>query len=230
LWFEVCDTGCGIADEAIGRLFQGFEQADAGTTRRHGGTGLGLSISHRLSELMGGSLTATSIVAAGSKFRVELPLRLTRASDPARATETALSPTPTDISLLVAEDHPVNRQVLALLLAPTGWRLTFAEDGAQALDIAGREPFDAILMDMQMPVMDGLNATRAIRAAEGPNRTTPVLALTANALDHHRQAWADVGVDIYLTKPINPGELIAEVTRACAATIPSHPEFRVVAG
>ena len=119
----------------------------------------------------------------------------------------------------------MNRRVIALLLEPVGWRLTFAENGARAFEIAGREPFDAILMDMHMPEMDGLQATRAIRASAGPNRTTPILALTANALDHHRKAWSDIGVDSFLSKPINLDELIAAVATACAPATSSDPEL-----
>ena len=225
LWFEVSDTGCGIAPDAVERLFQGFEQADAGTTRRHGGTGLGLSISHRLAQLMGGQLTATSIAGVGSRFRADLPLRLATASGLAPASQAPAPAPPSNLSLLVAEDHPVNRRVIALLLEPVGWRLTFAENGARAFEIAGREPFDAILMDMHMPEMDGLQATRAIRASAGPNRTTPILALTANALDHHRKAWSDIGVDSFLSKPINLDELIAAVATACAPATSSDPEL-----
>jgi CheY-like chemotaxis protein len=108
----------------------------------------------------------------------------------------------------------VNRRILALLLEPYGCRLTLVEDGAQAVERAAQEPFDAILMDMQMPVMDGLEASRHIRR-DGPNRETPVIALTANAMDTHRAAWHAVGVHAFLTKPINPALLAVTLAEAC---------------
>ena len=217
LVFDVRDTGCGIAETGLARLFQGFEQADAGVTRRYGGTGLGLSISRRLAQLMGGDLTATSHLDVGSTFRLTLPLRLAVLPQKAVAAHGGDLAMLGTLDLLVADDHPVNRRVLALLLEPLGWRLTFAEDGAEAVRIAGAAPFDAILMDMQMPVMDGLSATKVLRASPGPNQSTPVLALTANALEHHRQAWAEIGVHRFLSKPINLTDLIEAISDACAA-------------
>ena len=127
------------------------------------------------------------------------------------------------VRILVAEDHPVNQRVLELLLAPLGCRVTFCEDGAQAVELVAREVFDVILMDMQMPVMDGLEASRRIRVQDGGG--PPIVALTANALDHHRAAWAAVGVDGFVSKPIAPADLYTALTTALAP--PDKAEIRL---
>ena len=210
----VTDSGCGIPADRLEHVFNSFEQADAGTTRRYGGTGLGLSISRKLAEVMGGSLTVASIEGEGSTFTLQLPMTVvTVVCDQAQQAAVDLSVL-ANRSILAADDHPVNRRILALLLEPYGCRLTLVEDGAQAVERAAQEPFDAILMDMQMPVMDGLEASRHIRR-DGPNRETPVIALTANAMDTHRAAWHAVGVHAFLTKPINPALLAVTLAEAC---------------
>ncbi|KQW79625.1 ATP-binding protein [Brevundimonas sp. Root1279] len=216
LTLAVSDTGCGIPAERLAQVFNSFEQADVGTTRRHGGTGLGLSISRKLAEIMGGSLTAASTVGQGSTFTLVLPMSeaegaLAEPERPAEA-EGVLA----GRSILAADDHEVNRRILTLLLEPHGCRLTLVENGAEALEAAELERFDAILMDMQMPVMDGLEATRRIRAVS-LNAATPVIALTANALDTHRAAWESAGVHAFLTKPIDPIMLAKTLAEACAA-------------
>lgn len=209
---DVRDTGCGIAPERLAYIFNSFEQADAGITRRYGGTGLGLAISRRLAELMGGSLTATSEEGAGSTFTLIMPVAVIEAALPVEASPAATSQ---DIlkgsSLLVADDHAVNRRILSLLLEPHGCRLTMVENGLEAFEAALTEPFDAILMDMQMPIMDGLEASRRIRSS-GVNRQTPLIALTANAMDIHRAAWTEVGANAFLTKPIDPALLARTVS------------------
>jgi signal transduction histidine kinase/ActR/RegA family two-component response regulator len=210
----VTDSGCGIPADRLEHVFNSFEQADAGTTRRYGGTGLGLSISRKLAEVMGGSLTVASVEGEGSTFTLQLPMTVvTVVCDQAQKAAVDLSVL-ANRSILAADDHPVNRRILALLLEPYGCRLTLVEDGAQAVERAAQEPFDAILMDMQMPVMDGLEASRHIRR-DGPNRETPVIALTANAMDTHRAAWHAVGVHAFLTKPINPALLAVTLAEAC---------------
>lgn len=211
----VADSGCGIPADRLAYVFNSFEQADAGTTRRYGGTGLGLSISRKLARMMGGDLTVASTEGQGSTFTLNLPLQVAARApvEPERAVA--------DIgslhgrSILAADDHEVNRRILKLLLEPHGCRLTLVENGAEALEAASVERFDAILMDMQMPVMDGLEAARRLRLGR-LNGSTPVIALTANALDVHKAAWDQIGVHAFLTKPIDPTLLAATLAQACA--------------
>lgn len=212
----VSDTGCGIPADRVSQIFNSFEQADVGTTRRYGGTGLGLSISRKLAELMGGSLTVESIEGEGSTFTLSLPVTAVEAAVAAPVRPLEIAGSLAGRSILAADDHEVNRRILQLLLEPHGCRLTLVENGAEALEEASGQRFDAILMDMQMPVMDGLEATRRIRAGE-VNGATPVIALTANALDVHRAAWDAAGVHAFLTKPIDPAMLAATLAEACAA-------------
>lgn len=208
------DTGIGIPKARLAGVFNSFEQVEAGTTRRYGGTGLGLAICRRLAELMGGSLKVDSEEGVGSTFTLILPVAAVGAPARTAAAREDVGPVLSGRVILAADDHEVNRRILALLLEPHGCRLVSVENGAEAVDAAALERFDAILMDMQMPVLDGLQATRAIRAG-GANARTPVIALTANALDVHRAAWAEAGVARYLTKPIEPALLIAALAEAC---------------
>ena len=215
LVFRVSDTGEGIPTDLLPRLFGAFEQASAGTTRVHGGSGLGLAISRRLAGLMGGALEAESVLGVGSTFSLILPLVVGQALAP--QDHEAADPIGLEgLRVLVAEDHPVNQRVLQLLLEPLGCCLTICDDGARAVAIARRETFDAILMDMQMPVLDGLAATGQIKSGGGVNKRTPVIALTANALEHHRAAWLAAGVDLFVSKPIEPGRLIGALIAARA--------------
>jgi len=228
LTVAVIDTGCGIPADRLAQVFNSFEQAEAGTTRRYGGTGLGLSISRKLAEMMGGTLTAASVEGEGSTFTLTLPVEVVQAV--ARAPEQIEAPVAvlSGRSILAADDHEVNRRILQLLLEPHGCRLTLVENGAEALAAAAVQPFDAILMDMQMPVMDGLEAARRIRLGR-VNGATPVIALTANALDVHRTAWDAVGVHAFLTKPIDPVMLAATLAEACAVERPNVNQSAAVA-
>ena len=225
----VTDTGCGIPADRLARVFDGFEQAEAGTTRRFGGTGLGLTISRRLAELMGGTLTAESVEGEGSTFRLSLPvIVVSDAGEPGDVQPRRIAE-PAGLSgrsILAADDHEVNRRILRLLLEPHGCRLTLVENGAEAVEAAAVERFDAILMDMQMPIMDGLEATRRIRG-HGANGDTPVIALTANAMDVHRAAWDAAGVYAFLTKPIDPALLADTLAMACAERTPGTVEAAV---
>lgn len=167
---------------------------------------------------MAGALEVESEPGRGSVFRLTLPL--IRGAAPAETTPEIVAEGGDEalhgLRVLVAEDHPVNQRVLELLLAPLGCRLTFCEDGEKAVDLAGVQEFDAILMDMQMPVLDGLEATKRIKGGLGINRATPVIALTANALEHHRAAWAEVGVHDFVSKPIDPRQLASALLAAAA--------------
>ena len=221
LLVAVSDTGCGIPADRLVHVFNSFEQADAGTTRRYGGTGLGLSISRKLAEIMDGTLTVKSVEGTGSTFTLIVPMTVSQ-SRPATARALAdETGTLEGRSVLAADDHEVNRRILKLLLEPHGCRLTLVENGAEALEAASTERFDVILMDMQMPVMDGLEATRRIRQSGQANADTPVVALTANALDVHRAAWEAAGVHAFLTKPIDPVALAGALVSAC--TVPAEP-------
>ena len=212
---SVRDTGIGFDAARFSSVFSRFEQADGTITRRYGGTGLGLAICADLTELMGGEIGCDSTPGQGSEFWVTIPL------SPAESEQAILSPaesTPEALSLrvLVADDHPVNRKVVEAVLAGTGCDLVHVEDGAAAVAEVQRNQFDLILMDMQMPIMDGLAATREIRAWEaayGRGRT-PLLMLTANALPEHISAGAAAGADGHLSKPLRIEVLLEAVALA----------------
>jgi CheY-like chemotaxis protein len=220
---SVSDSGIGFDAETKDRLFNRFEQADGSITRRFGGTGLGLAISRSLAEAMGGELDADAAPGHGARFTLSVRLqpcaRLQTSPEPsapdASADDTALQRTP---RVLVAEDHPTNRRVVELILGAAGVELTCVENGEEAVAASAHEDFDLILMDMQMPVMDGLTAIGLIRGREmreGRTRT-PIYSLTANAMAEHGQASLDAGADGHITKPINAGALLAIVSAACA--------------
>jgi CheY-like chemotaxis protein len=216
LTFEVADTGIGFDAETKARLFSRFEQADGSITRRFGGTGLGLSISRALAEAMGGTLDAEAQPGRGACFtlRLELPRR---ASDLDLWTDAAPEPAsegPTRrLRVLVAEDHPTNRRVVELVLGSSDVDLTCVENGALAVAATETQAFDVILMDMQMPVMDGLTAIRLIRTreAEDGRGRTPIHVLTANAMPEHVAGSRAAGADGHLSKPILAEDLLALV-------------------
>ena len=216
LWLSlsVRDTGIGF-DQATGaRLFQRFEQADGSITRRYGGTGLGLAISRSLAEAMGGDLEAASTPGEGAVFtlRLGLPLAVDGTNE-AAPEPLAAAPTDARRRVLLAEDHPTNRRVVQLILEVVDVDLTCVEDGAAAVEAAAAQAFDLILMDMQMPVMDGLTAIRAIREREVCTGASPVriISLTANAMPEHAEASRLAGANGHLTKPIAADKLIAAV-------------------
>jgi PAS domain S-box-containing protein len=224
LALTVEDTGVGFGSDHAARLFDRFNQADSTITRRFGGTGLGLSICRSLVEMMGGEIEARSTPGAGSRFRFVLPLRRSGslADYDARETETAPAALPEagrPLRVLLAEDHPTNQRVVQLILASQGAEVIIAGDGAQALTAFEAGPFDVVLMDMQMPVMDGLSATRRIReieAATGRART-PVVMLSANAMAEHREEALAAGADSHVAKPITAASLLAGIEAVVAA-------------
>ncbi|WP_339932157.1 ATP-binding protein [uncultured Brevundimonas sp.] len=221
LRFTVEDTGIGFDCETRERLFKRFEQADGAITRRFGGTGLGLAISHQLASLMDGNLDCESEPGGGSAFILTIPLRL--AASPAAPLEDVsvitADPNAPALRVLVADDHATNRKVVELILAQAAVELTMVEDGAEALEAYRAGEFDLVLMDMQMPVMDGLAATREIRLHEATMGLprTPVVMLTANALAEHVTAAEDAGADLHLAKPFNAAQLLSVVFELPAA-------------
>ena len=215
LAFSVSDTGIGFDAEVGARLFRRFEQADASITRRFGGTGLGLAICRSLAQLMGGTIQAASNPGEGSTFVVTLPLEpaeVVSEETVALADEAEVQ----GIHVLLAEDHPTNQRVVSLILEAAGVRLDVVETGVAALERLSDRAYDLVLMDMQMPEMDGLTATQRLREREramGIPRT-PVIMLTANALDEHVQASLAAGADAHLSKPVRADNLLAAIAAA----------------
>jgi CheY-like chemotaxis protein len=224
--FSVEDTGIGFDEETGARLFNRFEQADASITRRFGGTGLGLSICKILAEMMGGTIRADSRPGEGATFLFEAPLPAASPEIPSPGTgpdfTAAMVGRPPRI--LLAEDHPANRRVVEFILEPLGAELHSVENGELAVAEAAAGSFDLILMDMQMPVMDGLEAVRRIRErerAEGLDRVR-VCMLTANALPQFQTMAREAGADDFLTKPISAEALIGRVVAlGCVSDVPS---------
>ena len=245
LEFEVIDTGIGIAEDACKRLFSDFAQADVTTARHYGGTGLGLAISKRLALGMGGSIGVDSTPGKGSRFWFDLPL--TPAPEavaaeplavPAAAPAEPVAAPPVvgaavadpgpdfvpaqTLRLLLVEDNKVNQKVALALLGRLGYQVDLAENGLQGVEAAARQRYALILMDMQMPVMDGLTATRRIRELGGANRDVPIVALTANAMQSDQDACHAAGMNDFLAKPFDRAALVACIERWLAPRT-GHP-------
>jgi two-component system, sensor histidine kinase len=219
LTVEVRDTGIGMSDEVQARLFTPFTQADSSISRRFGGTGLGLAISRELVELMGGTIGVDSALGQGSRFCFTLRCRAAAVPMPIAApaeAPTAVRP----LDILVAEDNRVNQMLIAALLEKLGHRATLVGDGEQAVAAVAQGRFDLVLMDVQMPKLDGVSATKAIRALDGAAARTPVVALTANALPGQRESYIADGMDDYLSKPIQPAALAATLGRWATGVAP----------
>jgi two-component system, sensor histidine kinase len=228
LEFVVTDTGIGMDEATQANLFKRFVQGDSSRSRRHGGTGLGLEISRNLARLMGGDITVRSKPGEGSRFTFSLPL--VEARDPAAgAVGAADRPTPAAraLEVLVAEDHPVNREYMAALLENMGHHAHFSANGEEAVQAAREHRFDIILMDLHMPVLDGVGATRAIRTLpDAATATVPIVALTADAFPETRERCLVAGMNDFLTKPVSPQKLATSLRRLfgadAAAGIPAE--------
>lgn len=224
LEIKVVDTGIGFDKETGRRLFQRFIQADTSITRRFGGTGLGLAICRGLIEAMGGGMNWESEPGEGSTFIVRIPLEreeapaLVASADQSPETDTTGQEAP--LRILAAEDHPTNQKVLRLILEPLGVDLTVCDDGMAALKAYQANHFDVILMDMQMPVMDGLSATQAIREHEKAHNlpSTPIVMVTANAMRQHRDQAIEAGANSHLAKPFTPVSLMNAIEAALGET------------
>ena len=232
LIIKVSDTGIGFDDEARARLFNRFEQADGSITRQFGGTGLGLSICKALTEMMGGTISVMSVPNQGSSFMVKLPLSRLMSLDTfdirSETQPATVTPPTTDeiepsrlLRILLAEDHPTNQRVVAMILQPYGVDLTVVENGVKALEAFEAGKFDVVLMDMQMPEMDGLKATQAIRVLELTTQLprTPIAMLSANAMNEHVEQALDAGCDVHIAKPVTPEALVKGIQAALASSV-----------
>lgn len=229
LTIAVRDTGIGIPPDKCAHLFEAFTQLDGSLSRRFGGTGLGLAICRHLALLMQGAITAESSPGEGSLFRVEVRLHRAPADIPAPPAE----PGADRLRVLIAEDDPTNRLVATRMVSRLGHHVDAVEDGAEAVETLRRARYDVVLMDLMMPGMDGLAATRAIRAETAPHAATPIVGLTANARPDDEAACMAAGMDAFLTKPVSAERLsrtlrsvVAGPGRDGASSLSSAPEDR----
>ena len=220
---HVSDTGIGIPEDKVGRIFEAFRQADGSTTRSYGGTGLGLTITKRLAGLMGGDLSVVSQIGKGSvftlTFKAKTPIRHVKslaggesAGEQSSSQRQALS----GRDILVVDDNLINRQVAKTILEIYGFNVEVACDGVEAVEVSQDHKFDLILMDIHMPRMDGVRAVKGIQSGDGMNANTPVIALTADAMSGDREKYLQKNMHGYVSKPINERELIAEIERVIA--------------
>ena len=211
--FRVADTGIGIPQERLAEVFEKFAQLESAKDRRFGGTGLGLALSRELAELMGGMLAAESAPGVGSVFRLRLPVTPAAAPEMDEAIPAAEAAGPLNVRILAAEDNATNQVILRALLEPLGAQLTLVGDGRQAIEAFGVGRFDLVLMDIQMPVTDGVTATREIRSLEARERRprTPIIALSANVMAHQVAEYRAVGMDAVVGKPFEAEALWSAV-------------------
>lgn len=246
--FAVRDTGVGIPETLLPQLFKRYKQADASTARTHGGTGLGLAISQELATLMGGDIEVASVQGIGTTFSLILPLKaaigdVTSAKkDKTRETPAVVPPTTISnvkphpapkqttlpsLRILLAEDQPVNQKLMRAVMEQLGHELTIANNGVEAINKLKKNSFDLVLMDIQMPELDGILATKVIRSTDENWRRIPIIALTAHAMENHKQAYFAAGMDGFVSKPFRMDILVGEIERvlrgAQGNTTPSEP-------
>ncbi len=214
--FEVSDTGIGVPEQVQGHIFEPFTQADASLTRKHGGTGIGLAVCKKIVTALGGSIGLRSTENIGSVFWFQIPLSRSRKND-AAPEDTQTAPSAPAVSrkprVLIVEDNAVNQKVASRLVERGGFDYAIADNGIAALEQLERSSFDAVLMDCQMPQMDGYQATAAIRRKEKGGAHIPIIAMTAHAMEGDRERCLEAGMDDYLTKPVNRQELISALER-----------------
>jgi PAS domain S-box-containing protein len=228
--FSVQDTGIGIPAERRSRLFESFVQGDGSTTRKYGGTGLGLAISKQLAELMGGQIGLESEAGRGSLFwftavfqrEVVKPLAESTSAPVILADTKRQGP---QHRILLAEDNPVNQRIALRILQKAGYQAEAVSNGREALEVLAKTPYDLVLMDVQMPEMDGLEATAEIRRREGPCRHTPIVAMTANAMAGDREKCLAAGMDDYISKPVRAQELAEIIRRWADCQQRTSPDF-----
>jgi len=232
LRFEVTDTGIGLTEEQQAHLFKAFEQADTSTTRKYGGTGLGLAICQRLVQALGGEIGVHSTPGSGSSFWFQLPFAAATLAEvpasPVALSDRAPAPpppglqglAPQSVEILLVEDDPINQEVALELLRGPGYRVAVAADGAQAVAMAQGQRYHLILMDLQMPVMDGFEATRRLRGTPAHART-PIIAMTANVFVEDQERCLAAGMDDFIAKPVDPERLMATVSRWLGAEVRS---------
>ena len=231
LHFTVTDTGIGMAEEVRERIFQKFAQADSSVTRRFGGTGLGLAICKQLVERMGGEIGVTSGADKGSTFWFILPLERVAAGNagqkqPAPVTVAIANPAKARLRILLAEDNKINQQYATVVLNKAGHHVTIAENGHQAVAAVRQTEFDLVLMDIQMPGLDGVEATRQIRAMPAPHGAVPIFAMTAHAMRGVCEEYIAAGMNDYITKPFQPALLLAKLDRLAAGGPRMHEAAR----
>jgi CheY-like chemotaxis protein len=218
-----------MSEALMGRLFVPFTQCDASTARRYGGTGLGLVITHRLAQLMGGDVTVSSRTGSGSVFTLAVECGRSASGAPAckygaieGADGAAVGAAPRRRRILFVDDHPLNRQVGRLFLEPEGYEVCEAENGLLALQKLDEGDFDLVLLDLHMPVLDGLQTLRRIRGSAKSWRTLPVVALATDALAGDRDRCLAAGMDGYVTKPLEQRDLLGEIAHLLAAAPPAY--------